>query len=280
MAKRPVIIENSATNPVASAPLPLVQSDWWVGLSDKQRAFVEHYAKFRNATQAYGAAYDTAANYSTRAVGGSRVANLPEIKLAVQKYVAAGAFVTSVDIGWLMERFLAIATADPRELIGLKIGACRYCWGDQHKYHWREREYLEALDQAERDARANPRAEVEMPDVGGGLDYVATRQPHPGCPQCHGEGVERFVPRDTDQLSDQAVLLYGGVKVKKDGYEIIIADQQKALEAVGRMMGAFKDAKGGLPGTVNIMQMGDLRGMDPADAARAYRDFIAGSMAG
>lgn len=253
---------------------------WQDGLTEKQVAFVEHWVRWRNATQAYTHAYDTNASYTVRRNEGSKLLHDPRIQAAIQERIKQGTAATAYDVAWLLERFLAIATADPRELIGLKVGCCRYCHGEGHGYQWREREYLEKLEEAERLARLDPKADVRYPDPAGGFNYNATIPPHPDCPQCHGEGVERFVPRDTDNLSDQALLLYGGIKVKKDGgYEIIIADQQKAFELAGRIMGAFND-KLRVSGAIGHMHaISDLRTVDPQEAARVYRDFIAGNLA-
>lgn len=253
---------------------------WADGLTDKQWAFVVHMARYRNATQAYTHAYDTQGTYNTRAQGGRELMANPRIAAAVRECQRAMVTEVGVSTAWLLERFLDIATADVRELIGLAIGCCRYCHGDGHRYQWREREYLEALAKAEQDAETmagkdGQRANVPLPDPAGGFGYNATVAPHPDCPQCHGEGVERFVPRDTDKLSDQALLLYGGVKVKSDGgYEIVIADRTKALELAGRIMGAFTD-KVKISGAVAHMHAAaDLKNVDPQEAAKAYREFI------
>lgn len=243
-------------------------------------SFVEHWVKWRNATQAYTHAYDTEGNYETRRNNGSRTLADPRIQAAIKERQKLGTEKSGADVAWLLERFLMMATADPRELIGLKVGCCRHCWGTDHGYQWREREYLEALDKAEREARLNPSADTRYPDPAGGFKFNATFPPNPLCPQCHGEGVERFVPRDTDNLSDQALLLYGGVKVKTDGaYEIIIADRSKAAELAGRIMGAFDD-KLRISGAVGHMHaVKDLRDVNPQEAARIYRDFVAGAIA-
>jgi len=127
--------------------------------------------------------------------------------------------------------------------------------------------------------RPSLRAEVKFPDIAGGFGFNATKPPHAACPQCHGEGVERFVPRDTDNLSDQALLLFGGVKVKPNGgYEIIIADRQKALENVGRIMGAFTDKVQHSGAIGALVAVDDLRKADPVAAAKAYREMIAGNL--
>lgn len=262
-------------------PVSATVKDWSDGLTAKMVAFVEAYVRSRNATVAYDEAYEArGGKYETRRDNGSTLLNDPRIKAAIAARQRVATEASGTSVAWLLERFVRIATADPRELIGLKIGCCRYCHGVDHAYHWREREYLEALDKAEAEQRANPSAEVQYPDPGGGLDFNATHPPRPDCPQCHGEGLERFVPRDTDNLSEQALLLYGGIKVKKDGYEIIIADRGKALENATRMVGGFSDNVK-VSGAIGHMHaIADLRSVDAQEASKAYREFVASSLTG
>ncbi len=241
-----------------------------------------HWLRYRNATQAYQFCYDAEnSSYETCRKEGARLLELPDVARAIAERKSLATEPGAADVAWLFHRFLEMGTADPRELIGLKVGCCRYCHGVDHGYQWREREYMEALDQAER--RANRQGlgdpQVPLPDPAGGFGFNATLPPVPECPQCHGEGLERFVPRDTDNLSPQALLLFGGVKVKKDGYEIIMADRGKALELAGRIMGAFKDNVAFTGAIAHLHNVGELRKLDPQEASKQYRDFIAGKLA-
>lgn len=250
----------------------------------KQKAFAEHWVVYRNATQAYKHAYNRDASYEVARTRGPEIFHLPAVQaeIAALQEAARNSSPAVASVGWLLRRLVDIGTADPRELIGLKVGCCRYCHGDGHGYQWREREYWEAVEKAERDARLAPpslRDQVLMPDIGGGFGFNATHPPDPDCPQCHGEGLERFVPRDTDNLSDQALLLYGGVKVKRDGYEIVLADQGKALELAGRIMGAFNDKLDVSHKVKGLLAVADLAKMDPQEASRKYQDFIRGNLA-
>lgn len=254
-------------------------------LTGKMARFVEHYCRHRNGVQAYKHAYDAAnMNYATISSEAHRLLRDERVAAALKERQRVATEVAGADVGWLLGRLLDIATADPRELIGLKVGCCRYCYGEGFQYQWREREYLEKLAEAERlqaEERNCGRSAnaIAFPDPAGGFGFNATFPPRPDCPECHGEGLERFVPRDTDTLSDQAVLLYGGVKVKRDGYEIIIADQAKALEMAGRVMGAFND-KLKLSGAIgHMVAIADIRKVDPQEAARAYREFVSGHLA-
>lgn len=254
-----------------------------LNLTSKMAAYVDHFVTYRNPVQAYKHAYDTS-NMSLQVIRNEawKLKHHPDVAAAIKYRFERAQWSSSVDVAWILQRFLSIATADPRELIGLKVGACRYCHGFGHAYHWREREFMEALEKAEAEFDLAPpslKRNIRFPDPGGGLDYNATAAPHPDCPTCHGEGVERFVPRDTDNLSDEALLLYGGVKAKRDGYEIIIADRNKALENVGRILGAFND-KLQIDQTVkSLVAVADLAKMDPQEAARKYQEFIKGESA-
>ena len=267
--------------PLLPAPAAAPVEIWRDGLTAKMVAFVDHYCSWRNATQAYTHAYDTNGSYETRRDEGAKLLSDPRIQAAIKARQKVATEASGVDVAWLLGRFMDIATADPRELIGLKVGCCRYCYGEGHGYQWREAEYLEEMAKVDRQAMLYPEQArfMEYPDVGGGFGFNATWPPRGDCPRCHGEGVERFVPRDTDRLSDGALLLYGGVKVKKDGYEIIIADRSKAAELAGRILGAFND-KVKISGTLGHMHaVADLRGVDPIEAGKRYQEMISARLA-
>lgn len=174
----------------------------------------------------------------------------------------------------VLRQFLVLANADPNELISLTRGCCRYCHGESHQYHWTQREYLRALSDWEGldGALRTPR---NMPLIGGGLDFDGTREPHPSCPECFGEGVERVTAKDTTQLSEGGQLLFQGVKVTKDGLEIKMADRQKALDSVARILGAYKDTvdlTAKLSGAIAAVHQAVS---NPAEAQQAYLAMIA-----
>lgn len=244
-------------------------------LTAQQEAFAQHYATHRNGQAAYRAAYDVAEStkVSTLNEGASRLLNDRNVSARIQDLVN-GITATAPVIMTLQqvaERWATMATADRNELIGLKVGACRRCWGEGGGYQWKEFEYWEALADAERRAAKDP--SVLMPDIAGGFGYRKTRAPNPECSHCEGEGVHRVVPRDTSKLSAAGLSIYGGVKYGKNGPEIIIADQQKAFENFSRVMGAFKDNVR-LDGSLTAMVAAvDMASKDPAEAARLYQEM-------
>lgn len=205
-------------------------------------------------------------------VEASKLANSPKVaerikELAGQRAREVVGAVT-FDVRKLFETYLEIASADPNELIGVKVGACRHCYGEGHGFQWREREYVEALQKYDRKPDGPP------PDIAGGFGYKHYLPPHPDCPECGGEGVERVVPRDSEKLSRGARLLYRGAQQTKDGVKILMADKDKALEQIGRILGAFDDKmRIDLTGKVASMR---LETDDPQKAAEAYTRMVSG----
>lgn len=174
----------------------------------------------------------------------------PEVHAKLQKAMDERANRTGITADAVLERLWAMANADPRELTEHHRSCCRYCWGKDHKFQRTPRELEEArakheLDQNE--AIADAKAQGLRPpssrpfDEAGGIGWDPRRDPHPDCPECFGEGIERVVFKDTRDLSPSARLLYAGVKTTQHGMEIKMHDPQAAMRDVGRHLGMFKD---------------------------------------
>jgi phage terminase small subunit len=242
-----------------------------IALTARQEAFSVAFAKSRSISKAYREAYEVDPTWDARKIdkNARAVINTPAVRDRIEELINEAGKAAVFTVTEAISRFLAIASADPNELVSLRVGACRYCHGQAHGYQWREREYLEALDRSERDG-------ANIPDIGGGFDYDATATPHPECPECHGEGVPREVVKDTTDLSAEGRLLFGGIKHTNSGPQIIIADRMKALEAACRLAGFFKD---------NVNVTGELKRMDavvtmeardPQHAAKLYMEMVNG----
>lgn len=240
-------------------------------LTVRQQRFVEEYLIHRSAAEAYRVAYDaTRMRPSSVYTNGHRMLNHAKLRPIIEERLAQlGEDLseeTGLTVGRVMGMFADLALADPNELAGLRVGACRHCHGLDHLYQWKhEREYQEAVAKAEKDG-------AEYPDMSGGFGYVHTEPPAPDCPECGGEGLSRLIPQDTRKLSPGAKLLFQGVKHTKDGPTIIFADKLKALESVAKILGAFTE-KLEVSGKVASV---DVSGMSPQDAAAAYAALIKG----
>ena len=246
-------------------------------LTEKQAAFVAHYVETRSALRAYRHAYDCSRSSDNTvhrmAYDLMRVAHVKQaIDEGLEEQRRAALDGIEFTVKDALVSLLEVASADPNELIGLRVGCCRYCHGDQHRYQWREREYLEAVADVERrQARLKEGDDaIPLPDPAGGFDYDHTRPPHDECPECRGEGVERIVARDTTKLSRGARMLYRGVKPTRNGIEILLADQGKALENAIRIIGGFDDK-------LNVSLKGAMVAAPAAtteEAVSVYNDLI------
>lgn len=142
---------------------------------------------------------------------------------------------TQITQEMVLERLWLIASADPNELMSHRRVCCRYCWGVDHQYQWKDYiEWMKAVAAAKRN-------DIEPPSMDGGLEYDHTIKPHPKCPKCKGEGEGDTLFKDTSQLSAAGTALYAGVKHTRQGMEIKTHDQLAALDKVARHLGMFND---------------------------------------
>lgn len=144
---------------------------------------------------------------------------------------------------WVRDRLKGMAGADAREVSELYLVACRYCWGDDHRYHRRSHERENAYQDWLKDEADKARLEPAPPPVPfdemGGVGYTTNRDPHPACPACDGRGERLTVFKDTRDLSPEGQLIYAGVKVTQHGLEVRTHDQRAALIDYGKHLGMF-----------------------------------------
>jgi hypothetical protein len=75
-------------------PLPGGNGAAEIRLSAKEAAFIEHYLRYRNATQAYGHAYDVKSEvYSTRVAGGGSKPR-PTIRASISDGCCSGSWIS------------------------------------------------------------------------------------------------------------------------------------------------------------------------------------------
>lgn len=179
----------------------------------------------------------------------------------------------------LKHRTWLIATADPNELARIEARCCRYCHGDEFGYQWKEHEFEAAIAEADVGYKINDKGKripVQMPDWAGGMGYDQTKDPHPDCPRCMGEGRKVTIVTDTRDLSESGRALYKGTKVDRNGnIEVLMHDQQAARVFYAQLCGYQIDRKelsgprgGPIPTVITTT--------DPNEAARAYADMMKG----
>lgn len=210
------------------------------GLNPQQRAFARAYvSNGGNATQAAITAGYSADSAPTN---GPRLLQHAGVQAFVMEIEERAARRAEVDFDLVVSELRDIALADPRELIEAHHDACRYCHGEGHDYHWRTpEEFDEAWNAwARKEERKAGSGGIE-PTNAGGFGYRATREPHPDCPRCEGRGTLHVEVKDTRLLSREARRLYAGVKVTEAGVQVLMHDQIKALEALGRVVGIYAE---------------------------------------
>ncbi len=211
----------------------------------KHEAFCREYVvDFNGAQAAIRAGYS---ERTARAIA-SELLTKPDIQARVKTLREASFARLDASADDVLRMWWETATADPNELTQHRTGACRYCWGQGHAYHWKTpREYDEVKDD-EAEAEAGNAAKQTVTAAAkrtvtdeGGYGFKRNAAPNADCPECAGEGATYIVFADTTKLSPQARLLFNGVKQTKSGTEIIVADRQKALEHVARRLGLMKE---------------------------------------
>lgn len=244
-------------------------------LSDKEEAYVQAYVmEGKSKADAYRSAYDTkTTREETVWVEAVNISKRPKVARRIQELIAAKREASDAQLDMsvrkLMETYVAISAVDPNELTQVRAFCCRHCYGEGNQYQWREQEFLKACEDAERAQPPRP-----MPDMAGGFGFKQAAAPNPECDECQGVGLSRVVALDTTRLSPGAKLLYRGAQQTKDGIKVLFADKDKALEQIGRMLGAFNDKLGvNLGGTVATLQMTTD---DPAEAAKIYQQMLTG----
>lgn len=215
-------------------------------LSELEERFCQEYLIDLIGSKAYKRVRPDVTDASARSESARLFAN-PNIGKRIQELMDERAIATGVTSDRIVMRLWQMATADPRELVEVRINGCRHCWGLYFQYQYTDTE-LERLEhdhihaEARRRKREGEKFEPrDFPRKGGG-GFDATRRPNPDCPECGGQGAPQHVVKDTRDLSPGAAMLYGGVKLGKDGsIAMVVRDQLPALKLVGEHLGMWND---------------------------------------
>jgi phage terminase small subunit len=200
-------------------------------LLPREARFVAEYLKDFDATAAYvRAGYHASRNASKSA---HEMLKRPHVAAAVSAKNVEVLEVAGVNVTEALRQAWDVATADHRELIELYVVNCRHCWGRDFKYQWNEAE----VDAATRDFEQGKLKKA--PDFTGGMGFNPRREPCADCPTCGGLGIYRVILKDTRTFGPKAVALYAGVKVTKDGTQVLAHSKMDALEKVFKHLGLY-----------------------------------------
>lgn len=216
-------------------------------LTPKEQLFVAEYLVSLNASDAF-----RKAGYKGKAVSAlaSQLLAKPSIQAAVVKAKAEKLEKISLTSDDIVAKLELIVTADPAKLTGHHIGACRYCWGIEHRYQWRTyREYTEAVELHMLKGEAYCANHPE-PDAEGGMGYRKTARPNPDCPECEGLGAPYVIFADTRDMEPAERELFLGVKQTQHGIEYKMADKAHALDQLAQRTGVFKQRDENMAGAL------------------------------
>ncbi|WP_193139576.1 terminase small subunit [Enterobacter asburiae] len=199
------------------------------GLSDQQMIFAKHVVEGKTRVEAYRLAGYTGTGNAAY-VTASQLLRNPKVSRYVHHLRNERQKRYAAELDDVIGQLTAIINADPNEIAQYRRVNCRYCWGSEHKYQWRDiAEQLAAERKAEADG-AHP------PDTSGGIGFVDNGDPNPECPRCNGEGVGEPFFADTRDLEGDARYLLQGVKLGKFGIEILTADKDSARKELARLI--------------------------------------------
>ena len=216
------------------------------GLPPKQQRFVEEYAKDLNATQAYQRAGYAATGHAAES-NAARLLRKAEVAAAVASQRAKVSERAEVDAAWVLRQWAAVAAADPNELVQYRRECCRHCWGMGNAYQWTPAELKRARAQAKA-------TKAPAPDASGGTGFDRRREPNPACPECNGDGHGRMIVADTRKLPPHVRRLYAGMRLGKDGLQVLMRDQDAAVANIARHLGMFQDRLK-VEGSIDVAQV-------------------------
>lgn len=200
-------------------------------LDPRHQRFVKEYLVDLNGTQAAiraGYSANSAAEQASDLIRNSK------IKAAIEEGQRKLQAKLEINAERVVQKLAQIATADPRELVEVKVSCCRCCHGEGHKF---QRTLQEMAHDRERWVEKGKAPEAF--DEQGGVGFSPLLPPHPECPNCGGDGETRTVLKDTRHLSPRAAALYAGAKQTKYGIEIQMHSQMEAWEKLAKHLGLY-----------------------------------------
>lgn len=209
-------------------------------LTAKQQDFVRNYVDCRNATKAYRWSYDCHGMQATTvAESASRLLAHPGVKAAIAALMHRATEPIVFEAADWLRHNVEIATADPNDLIRSVRICCRHCHGLGGAYQWRsEVEWMGAVNEAFRYAAAHPdQGDITPPTNEGGYGFDKTRPPNADCGHCDGVGELDIFVADSGKLEGASRRLYAGIKQTRDGLQVLMRDQDKALSEISKYFG-------------------------------------------
>lgn len=174
-------------------------------LNPRVLAFANEYLRTLNGTASYMHTHP-GCKPNTAATESCRMLRNPKVRAYIEDRREKLADVVGFGKADVIRELVAIALADPNELSQMRQVSCDECW---------------------------PKDKDDKPPP-------MWLEPNPECEHCHGQGVPRTWYADTRKLSPAARRLFAGVKITRQGMEILRRDQDGALDKLAKVFGAYE----------------------------------------
>ncbi len=215
----------------------------------RQGLFVREYLKDLNGTQAA-----IRAGYSPNGADSHAcyILAIPRVQAAIRELRDELLSRLEANAEDVLRTLVNQLHADINEISQYRRVCCRHCWGElgqdgySRAYQCSPAEYERAELKHDEERAKLLKDSGDVVDIGEFSShendwYDKRREPNPECPECFGEGIGEVYFGDTRKLSKAAKALYGGVKQSKAGIEIVIANREKVIDQLARVLGMFKD---------------------------------------
>jgi hypothetical protein len=194
--------------------------------------FIGEYVKDWNASAAIKRAGINCGDFSRQ--DAYRRLQKPAVKREVERVRELTKKKIQLNTDLIINDILNVMTADPRELVEIVTESCRHCHGIDHLYQftlneWRRKELECAMS-------GKP-----APNPLGGIGFNPLRDPHPDCPECHGQGITVEKLKDVRDLSPAAAALYIGAERTKNGLKVNMRSKDAARDAAAKILGINKE---------------------------------------
>lgn len=231
------------------------------GLTEKEALFAYGCVKTNSRIGGYRfAGYSD--NKKTAYVEASRLYRKPNVARAIRELKHRMRKRYTADLDEIVDQLVAITKADPNALTQYRRLNCRYCWGDNHFYQWRDiQEFDRTVAKNAKDGKGEPEY--------GGLGFVANSDPNPDCPRCGGEGWGDVLIADTRDLDGPERQLFLGVKETKVGIEVITEDKKAARQMLIQLITRF-----GFSNHATQADAEKISVLTPEQAAETYRKLL------
>jgi hypothetical protein len=133
-----------------------------------------------------------------------------------------------------------ITQADPTNIIQVRKGCCRWCYGTNNEYQRTDWELDRDLN---RFIASHKRGQTFNQMGGGG--FIKSKEPNENCPLCAGEGENYVAIEDFRKLNERDRHLIAGVKLGKGGHveEIRFHDKIAAINTFAKIDGMVVEKK-------------------------------------